>query len=452
MKFIKLLIFCLLTNLTAQESFSIKKVLKANIQSTINPATFNYLNSAFKNAHKKNYDGILIQMNTPGGLVSTTKKILTLMGDSNIPVFVWIGPSGASATSAGAIISSGAHLIYMSSGTNIGAATPVQMGGDIPSNPKKDIEKKITGKDSTPKEIKEQTSSDLRAKAINDLVALVRSLSVAHHRDAEGFEKMISKASSFESQKALQLKLINDILEDEKALSEKLDGKIVYLKGKELKLDAKNIIIDKFEMDLGLSLLNIFASPELAYLLFLIGAALIYFELQAAGGFIAGSIGLICLILAGIGFQVLPLNFGALALIFASFLLFVLEIYITSYGILALLGIGSLLAGTLFLYRTNDAYIDISQTFMLSGTAAIMAFLGLIAYLFLKDHKNIGKTLFNTLTGKTGRVIAISDDYLQVKVGGEIWKANFISETQIGDKIKVLNQDKENLKLNITKD
>ena len=183
MKFILTLIFALAPafsficqNLNAAEetldTIKIEKILQLNIESSINPATYNYLAEGFKAAKNQKIDMILVTMNTPGGLVSTTKKILTLFGDSDIPVVVWIKPEGSSATSAGAIIASGAHGLYMSEGTNIGAATPIQMSGDI-------------------------QQKDMKNKAINDLVALVSSLAETRGRTAKHVGELLEIASSF---------------------------------------------------------------------------------------------------------------------------------------------------------------------------------------------------------------------------------------------------------------
>ena len=172
---------------TKAEDIQINEVLELNIDSPITPATFNYIDQGFKRASKQNSDAILIKLNTPGGLVSTTKEILTLIGSSEKPVFVWISPEGASATSAGAIIASAAHILLMSDGTNIGAATPIQMSGDI-------------------------EKSDVRSKSVNDLKALVQSLAQTRGRNAELFGDMIEKASSFEAKVANDQNLIDGIL------------------------------------------------------------------------------------------------------------------------------------------------------------------------------------------------------------------------------------------------
>lgn len=413
----------LTSNFTSIEEHQVNKMLRLDIKSSINPATLDYLTAGFNKSVQENYGAILIVMNTPGGLVSTTKKILNLIGSSQIPVIIWISPEGSSATSAGAIISSGAHLLYMSEGTNIGAATPVQIGKDV-------------------------EESDLRRKSINDLVALVTSLSKSRKRNADGFKEMIEKASSFDSQTALKTNLIDGIVNTELELRETIDGKIAHVLGKDKRLAVPiNVVIEKFEMDLGQKLLDIFANPSLAYILFLIGAALIYFELQAPGGFIAGAIGVVFLTLAGIGFQVLPLNFGGLGLILLSFVLFILEIYVTSYGILSIAGLTSMVAGSLFLFRTNDSYLELSKTLIFSSTGAIGVFLGLIAYLFIRESKNIGKETFNEFIGKVGTITTSksSEGLYQIKVGGEFWKCKSERSLKEGETAKVVDHDKEKM-------
>ncbi len=412
------------------QKMPIHKILSLKIGSAITPATYNHLKEAFKKAKLKKIDLILISLNTPGGLVSVTKKILNLFGESHIPVAIWVTPEGSSATSAGAIIASGAHIIMMSDGTNIGAATPIEMSGDI-------------------------KSKDLRSKAINDLVALVSSLAKARNRNAKLFSEMISKGSSFESSLAKEKNLIDHIANSQSEFLHALNGMIIRLKGVHYQLETKSPEVIPFKMDLGLSLLEVFANPEMAYILFIIGAALLYLELQSPGGFVAGSIGAICLTLAGIGFQVLPLNMGALGLIMLSFMLFVIEIYITSYGILSLGGLIALISGSLFLYRTDDAYLEMSKSLIISTTSAIALFLGFITFYILKNQKKKGLMPFNNLAGKRGEVLNFIEKdqefyYYQIKVNGEIWKAQSKKELIIKDHCTIKNQNYERMYLILT--
>ena len=412
------------------ESYAIKRAHFLEINASINPATFNYLDTHLKKFNSKYGDIAVIKMNTPGGLVSTTKDIITLIGSLNYPVIMWITPEGASATSAGAIISSSAHLLYMSEGTNIGAATPVGLG--------KDIDK-----------------SDGRQKAINDLVALVSSLSKSRGRNEKLFSKMITEAASFDAQTALKEGLINGIVNTQVDLLNSIDGKNIKVLGTNLKLitDPK-LETTVVEMDPGQQILNIFSNPSTAYILFIIGAALLYLEFQAPGGLVAGSIGAICLILAGIGFQVLPLNYGAMGLIILSFVLFILEAYITSYGILTLGGIASLVFGSLFLFRTENAYIEIQLPLVISVVLAIVIYVLLIGLVIFKTHKK--KPLFFTKKDNQGHVLKFlkKEDgkfFYHVKVNGEIWTAIAANEMQEGEKVFISQEDDEQMLLKIEK-
>ncbi|OFZ70238.1 MAG: hypothetical protein A2451_02490 [Bdellovibrionales bacterium RIFOXYC2_FULL_39_8] len=210
-------------------------------------------------------------------------------------------------------------------------------------------------------------------------------------------------------------------------------------------------------MDLGQKILDMFANPSMAYILFLIGAALIYLEMQAPGGFIAGSIGAIFLVLAGIGFQILQLNIGALGLIVLSFVMFILEIYVTSYGILALAGLAALTFGSLFLFRSDNTYLELSRSLIFSSVASVAFFLLLIGFFVAKDiigKKKKNKGEFFSLAGQKAIIVsnlATTDNmhHYLVKISGEIWKAQSDIKYNIGDSCEVIAHDKDKLVLTI---
>lgn len=413
------------TQANETDTRQLDRILRMDINSSINPATLSYLRAGFEEARTEDYQAILITMNTPGGLVSTTKDILTLFGDSDLPVVVWIRPEGASATSAGAIIAAGAHVLFMSDGTNIGAATPIEMSGDI----------------------KQQ---DARSKAINDLVALVQSLAETRGRNQKLFGEMIEKASSFKAQEASDKKLIDGVVNTVAELKLALNGKKVKVKGKEIELKTSAPEIISFGMDLGQKLLDILANPTTAYILFVLGAGLIYLEMQAPGGFIAGSLGAVALIMAGIGFQILPLNFGALGLIILAFVLLIMEIYVTSYGVLTLGGVASLIAGSLFLFRSDDAYLHLSHSVIFSTVAAIGCFIGLIAWVMVRDRMHQHQTSFNNTIGQTATILGVLEEGVyQVRANGEIWRARGTQGLKSGEHVLVTEQDDAHMELKI---
>ncbi len=414
----------------AAETYQINKLTFLEVNSSINPATYNYLENSLKKLKKENGDLAFIKLDTPGGLVTTTKDILTLIGSLDIPIGIWITPEGASATSAGSIIASSAHLLVMSEGTNIGAATPIGMGNDI-------------------------QQKDARSKAINDLVALVKSLSKARGRNPIHFEKMISEAKSIDARTALKDEVIDGIINSQTELIEFINKQKVTIKGTEYTLQIEpSVPVKTVEMDAGQQILNIFANPTTAYVLFIIGAALIYFELQAPGGFVAGALGVVFLFLAGIGFQVLPLNIGAMGLIILSFILFILEAYITSFGILTLAGIAALVFGSLFLFRTDDSMIDLERNVVFSVIFGIVLYVGFLGWFFVKTwikHKN-----YYTNAGEEGHITKLLGEkdgvyHYQVKVKGEIWNAESKDQFNLNDEIKVDTSNEEKLILTITK-
>lgn len=413
----------MLFTFSVSANYEVKNVLELEVSSSINPATESYIKNALNK--NKDYDLLLIKLNTPGGLVSTTKSLITLIGEKDKPTVIWVTPEGASATSAGAILSSAAHFVFMSPGTNMGAATPIQLN--------KDIDKK----------------SDARKKAINDLSALVKSLSETRGRASKPIIKMITEASSISSKEALEQKAINEIISSKDDLLNFINGKKIVVQGKSLKVSVNSPNFKKVSMDVGQSLLNTFANPNTAYILFLIGAALLYLEFQAPGGFIAGSLGAVSLILSGIGFQVLPINMGALLLLIASFVLFIIESYITSYGILTIGGLASLIAGSLFLYRTDDSLFQIGADVMVSAVLAIVCFLGFLVWVIARDHKNIGKEKFNGHIGMDATVISkkkVGDHFsYQIKINGEFWQATSNNEYQENDLVKVINKKEHEL-------
>ena len=215
--------------------------------------------------------------------------------------------------------------------------------------------------------------------------------------------------------------------------------------GKNIKIEvSNNVKIAEAKMSIGQKLLNILSSPNLAYILFLMGAALLYIELQAPGGFIAGSIGSVCLVFAAISFQVLPLNLGALGLIVLAFILLILEIYITSFGLLSIAALVSLATGSMFLFRTVDSYLSISHSIIIATVLAISSFLSLIAYVFMKSRKNIGKEKFNDRISEEGVILDIlADGQYMIKTHGEFWKAKGPTGLNINDNVKILNKNED---------
>jgi membrane-bound serine protease (ClpP class) len=421
----KLIFFILLSFsfLHAQENYVATRIIELTIDASINPSTLEYIKQAQdKYCHQKEL--FLIKINTPGGLVSTTKEIITTIGKSSCPFAVWVYPDGASASSAGAIIGAGAHFLFMSQSSNIGAATPITSSGDI-------------------------AESDSRNKAINDLSALVRSLAKDHNRNVSGFEKMIQKADSFDAKEALSQKIIDGIISSKEELTTFLQNKTFRIGDKHYSLQINSPDTLSVEMSAGNKLLNFLANPSLAYILFLLSLALFYFEFQAPGGFIAGSVGGIFLLISGISFQVLPINIGSIFLIILAFILFFLELFIVSYGLLSIAGIVSLVAGSLFLFNTSDSFLFIERSIIYSITGTFIFLLSFFAYYFYRESKKKKEKFFDFLYQETRITNVLGRNEYQVKIQGETWKASSAQTLQVGDLVSIVSVHQNELKVSV---
>lgn len=414
-------------HLVAQD-YEINNILILKIENSITGATENYIE---ENIKTKNFDAIILQINTPGGLLLSTKNIIQTLLDTKKPIITWIGPDGSSATSAGAIIASGSHLIYMSEASNIGAATPVLNLSSLDKD------------------------SDLRLKIINDTKAHVRSLCELHGRQSKKFEEMVDNAISLTAGEAMKEKIIDGIASDLHEVLEKIEGKNLTLSNQVITLKlANNPDLIFTDFDLGQKIISFISDPNITYILLILAIALIYVEFQAPGGFILGSVGFVLLIIAGLGMHILTINFAGLLLIAAAVILLVLEIYITSMGLLSILSLASLFAGSLILFRSDESSIALSISLITSVIAANAAFLLLILYFIYKNKKYIDEHAAGDLIHSVGIVSEIDSDghLIYAKVGGERWRiaenSPSFSYLKMGDKIVVLCKN-EDLTINV---
>jgi membrane-bound serine protease (ClpP class) len=407
-------------------TLEITEISVLSVNSAITPATFDYLKQNFRSLPKSSL--IVLKLNTPGGLVSTTKDIITMTAREKRPLVVWITPEGASASSAGAIIASAAHFIFMSPGTNMGAATPVGLGEDL-------------------------KESDGRKKALNDLTALVRSLSATRNRPSAPFEKMITAAESYTDQEALKLGIIDGIVSSERDMISILEKKSINIDGVISDLKFSNPQVRDYEQTVGQQIFEVLASPSTAYFLFLVGVALIYFELQAPGGYITGSVGVCFLLLAGMAFQVLPLDWGAMGLMIAGIFLLILEVYIISYGLLSIAGIAAFLMGSLFLFHGDTGFISIQYPVIVSTLVGVGTAAGiLIWYLLTEKKKHRMVNDFFLPIGAKGHVLTkTGENEYQIKVRGEIWKAISEDIFDIDEAVVVSHVDPKKLIIKIQK-
>lgn len=364
---------------------------------------------------------LIFKMDTPGGLVSSMSRIMTLIAEANYPVVVWVAPSGASATSAGAFIAQAAHICAMAPGTNIGAAHPVVgMGSDIG-----DLE--------------------MKRKVTNDLAAKMRSFAQERGRNVAVAESMVTESVSLTAQEAVQKRVVDFIAAGEEELLQLLDGGKVTIKGEERTIELKNYTITRLDMPLRLRLLEILSRPDFAYLALLAGVFLIILELRAPGGYLAGALGALLLLIAGYGLRVLPVNYAGVALLVGGIIIIIADLMIGGMGIVSTAGVASMVLGGLILFRApGGELLHISPVFVLATSLVIGLIFLFVLRLAVKALRGRPETGSEGMVGERGIVIDDKQGRTMAVVMGEYWRvvaSDPAAKLAIGDEVVVVKVD-----------
>ncbi|MEI7450718.1 MAG: nodulation protein NfeD [Desulfomonile sp.] len=396
-----------------------------SVDGTINPALSDYIIKGIEEAEQNKAACVIIRMDTPGGVVTTTKTIIKEMINAKLPVVVYVAPSGSSASSAGALITVAADVAAMAPGTNIGAAHPVAGGG-------------------------QEIGESMSEKIINDLTAYIRSIVVKKGRNAEWAEQAIRESVSITAKEALDIKVIEIIADSLPDLLEKLHGRQVEKEGRNFTLETKGAQIEKILPGLRFKILDVVANPNIAYILMMIGGIGIMMELYNPGLIFPGVVGGICLLLSFFALQVLPVNYVGIMLIILSVILFILELKIASFGLLSLGAIISLTLGSIMLFDTGETAMRVSWSVIIPMVSMVSAFfifaLGLVVKAWLKQPRT-GK---QGLIGEVGVALTNLDTEGKVAIHGEYWNANSDGHILKGEKVRVISVD--DLCLKVTRD
>jgi len=409
-----LLLFGLSTVSFCEEQKPIFDVITIN--ATITPPIAEYIVQSINESARESVDGLIILLDTPGGLDLAMRDIAKSILNSPIPIFVYVSPSGARAASAGVIITVAAHVAAMTPGTNIGAAHPVGLG--------------IGGGDKT-----------MLKKVENDAVAYVRGIAKKRGRNEEWVEKAVRKSESITAEEALRLKVIDFVSTDLKQLMEQADNKEVVLSTGKKILKTKSAVIREKKMGTRQKILATISDPNIAYILFLVGLAGLYFEFANPGVILPGVIGVISLLLAFFSMQTLPVNYAGILLILFGIIMFIAELKVVSHGILTIGGIISLIIGSLMLFESPDPALRVAWQVMIPTLAIICLFFVSIIGLVLKAQMRKRHTGREGMVGERGR--AVTDIYATGKalVKGEYWIASSEKPVEKGRKIKVVSVD-----------
>jgi len=408
---------------------------------TINPVTADYLIHGIDQAQKEDADCLIVKLDTPGGLLDSTHKIVKKILSSKVPIVVYISPSGARAGSAGVFITYASHIAAMAPSTNIGAAHPVELGWKNP------LEKGFKKIDQPPKESKDEEgekdiSEDdpMKSKILNDTVAFIKAIAQKRKRNVEWAVKSVTQSDSITEIEALEKGVIELIAKDEKDLLDQLDGKTVEINGNAVTLHTKDALIKRMDMDFHQKFFNTLANPNIAYIFLILGFYGLLYEITHPGFGIPGIAGGIMLILSFFSMQLLPTNYAAVALIFLAVVLFIAEAKVAGMGFLTAGGLVSMILGSMLLFDSPIPMMRVSVS-LVAGlsitTAAITIFL---VRAVVRSHQRKVLSGKEELIGEEGVVYSetVSEKGGKVFVHGEIWNARAEEKIKKDEKIKVV--------------
>jgi membrane-bound serine protease (ClpP class) len=377
----------------------VNSILVGEIEGVISPASSSYFVRTIAVAEREDAICLIMKLDTPGGLDASMRAITKKILNAKIPVVVYVAPKGARAASAGVFILYASHVAAMAPGTNVGAAHPVSMGG-------------------------EKLDSVMISKVTNDAVAYLKAIAKEKGRNIAWAEKAVRVSASIDAETAVRKRVCDIIADNIDDLILKLHGRIVQIDGEEIVLNTESKPVQSIPMTFKERLLLLLTNPTIAYILLLLGVYGLFFELQNPGAIFPGVVGGICIIFGFYALQLLPVNYAGVALIVLSAFLFILEIYITSNGILTIGGIISLVSGSLILFESDVAFLRLSWEVIVIAVIIIAAFFIFIASMGIRAQftkKATGKEGFIGKIGEAKTDITVSGG--TIFVHGEYWNA-----------------------------
>ncbi len=392
------------------------------IDGIINPVSSDFIISSVIQAEEANAEAIIIELDTPGGLLEATRDIIQCFLAADVPIIVYVSPAGARAGSAGVFITLAAHIAAMTPGTNIGAAHPVSMGGGgLPGSSQKDT----TG------------SSVMTEKMTNDAAALIRSIAEERGRNVVWAESSVRTSESITAKEALEKQVIDLIANDLTELIEQIDGRTVITARRTVTISADEPEIIRFAMDWRQRLFDRITNPNIAYIFMMLGIYGLIYELSNPGAIFPGVVGVVSLLLAFYAFQTLPFNIVGLLLIIFGIIFLLLEIKLPSYGILTIGGSISLLMGSIMLIDTAIPALRISLGVIIPALVTTILFALLAVGLGLKAQKNKIQSGEEGLMGSVGEALEDLTPKGRILVEGEYWNAKCSTNVTKGENVRV---------------
>ncbi|MFZ0886904.1 MAG: nodulation protein NfeD [Candidatus Binataceae bacterium] len=370
------------------------------IDGSISPASADVIEDSIQDAARSHAKALVIELDTPGGLLTSAQRIVKDLLGAPLPVIVYVAPSGASAASAGTFITEAASIAAMAPGTTIGAAHPVDFEGS-------------------------EEKGAMGQKIENFTAAFARTIAEQRGRNPAWMEEAVRKSAALGAREALKAGVIDIVAADIHDLLVQCSGRKVKVAGATVTLELADAAVHRRKMRLGQQLLNLLADPNLVYLLLMAGLVGIYFEFAHPGVFLPGVVGAICILLALTSFEVLPINLSGLLLIFLGVTMLVSEAFVTSYGVLGIGGVAAFVLGSLFLIDTSRTNLEVSRSIIAGAAVALTAIILGIGYVIARDRRRAALTGGEGLVGEVGEVREpiVPEASGRVFIHGEIWRA-----------------------------
>jgi len=406
-----------------------RHVVRIVVNGAISPASAEFIQKAIAEAGETGAEALVILLDTPGGLVESTRVIVQSMMASRVPIVVYVAPSGARAGSAGVFVTLAAHVAAMAPGTNIGAATPISMGGGgLPGGP--------APADSA---IDETGGGDpLERKILNDTVAFIRTIAERRGRNADWAEKAVTEAISVTETAALEQNVVDLVVPTLPALLEEIDGREVELVDRKTTLRTAGAEVRTLEKGLRFKILDTIANPNIAFILMMIGIYGIFFELMNPGAILPGVVGGISLLLAFFALQALPVNYAGVLLILFSLILFIAEVKVVSHGLLTVGGVVAFVLGATMLFDRPGSLMRVSWSVIIPAALLTAGFFAVLMGLAWRAWKAKPTTGREGLVGERGVVRRRIDPEGQVMVHGELWRARADEVFDPGESVEVV--------------
>jgi len=429
---LRVLLAVLLALLAAPASAA-QRALVLEVNGPIGPAIADYIVDKIDAASPGDIGLIVLRMNTPGGLDSSMREIDTAILASPVPVATFVAPSGARAASAGTYIAYASAIAAMAPGTNIGAATPIQLGGN-PLAPSGGSEQKTQGKPGEPADTETR-------KIINDAVAYIRSLAAVNGRNADWAEDAVRNAASISADEALKLHVIDVIAGDVPGLVRQVDGRTVTVAGKPLQLKTAALHVVTAPPNWRIKLLALITNPNVAFLLMLIGVYGLILEFFNPGAVAPGLIGSISLVVALYALAFIPVNYAGAALVIIGIGLMIAEAHIGAFGALGVGGIAAFVIGALMMFPSQTPGFELSAAVVIGAAIGSAALILLVFAALLRSRKRPVVTGGEAVIGAEGEVVSWDGEQGLVRIAGEIWRARADAPIAAGALIRVVKRD-----------